>query len=167
MRGSGDRSLYQELAIRIRLEVETLDTIVDRAIASWCKSRAAPEETAYLDSVALNLHGVYSGLERLFELIARHVDGEVPNSATWHRDLLHSMACDVEGIRPAVIDSSTAIRLDELRRFRHLVRNVYAVHLIPERMEGLLSGLEEVWAQAQAEMQAFADFLETLGATGA
>jgi len=29
----------------------------------------------YLDSAALNLHGFYSGLERLFELIARHVDG--------------------------------------------------------------------------------------------
>lgn len=31
------------------------------------------DQDIYLDSVALNLHGFYSGLERLFELVARHL----------------------------------------------------------------------------------------------
>ena len=34
----------------------------------------------YLDSVALNLHGFYSGVERLFEKIAGTIDGFVPEN---------------------------------------------------------------------------------------
>ena len=37
-------------------------------------------------------------------------------------------------IRPAVIGPESASALDELRRFRHLVRNVYTFNLVPEKM---------------------------------
>lgn len=46
----------------------------------------------YLDSVALNLHGFYSGLERVFEKVASTIDGSVPSAANWHRELLNQMA---------------------------------------------------------------------------
>ena len=78
------------------------------------------EQDVYLDSVALNLHSFYSGLERLFELIARHIDCSVPEGETVHRDLLDQMACEVADIRPAVIGQNNAESLDELRRFSHL-----------------------------------------------
>ncbi len=64
---------YRELSERIRGEVPNLDWLVHRAQRAWEQLRRMPEEMAYLDSVALNLHGFYSGLERLFELIARHL----------------------------------------------------------------------------------------------
>jgi len=47
-----------------------------------------------LDGVALNLHGFYAGLERLFELIAAIVDGTVPQGANWHQILLEQMATE-------------------------------------------------------------------------
>jgi len=52
----------------------------------------------YLDSAALNLHGFYSGLERLFELIARHVDGAIPSGETWHRDLLQWIELKIQAL---------------------------------------------------------------------
>lgn len=70
-----------------------------------------PEESAYLDSVALNLHGFYAGLERLFELIVRRVDGALPDGETWHRDLLQRMTQDIVEIRPAVLSQDTALAL--------------------------------------------------------
>ena len=112
MNESGHISVITELSIRIRSETDTLDEIAGRAAASWQKSIFAPDEPAYLDSVALNLHGLDSGIERLFELIARHVDGKVPDGATWHRDLLYSMTIELETIRPAVIAQSTGTQLD-------------------------------------------------------
>jgi len=121
-----------------------------------------PEESAYLDSVALNLHGFYSGLERLFELIARHVDGAIPGGETWHRDLLQRMAKDMAGVRPAVLSKDTVVVLDEFRRFSHLVRNVYTMSLVPEKMAGLMSALPRLWPTLHAELLAFADFLEAL-----
>jgi len=155
-------TVYDQVVERIRDELETLEQIVARALDAWSRVRRMPGEQAYVDSVALNLHGVYSGVERLFELIARHVDGRLPGGVTWHRELLKQMARDLPGVRPAVIGEDSAEALDELRRFRHLVRNVYTVNLAPEKMAGLLSGLPVLWSKLRAELLAFADFLEHL-----
>ena len=116
-----------------------------------------------MDSVALNLHCFYSGLERLFELTARHVDCVVPSGETWHRDLLQRMLEDLPGVRPALVSLDNATKLDEFRRFRHLVRHVYTMNLTPDRMAGLISNLPELWPKLRSELLAFADFLEELG----
>jgi hypothetical protein len=72
--------IYQELSDRIRGAVEDLDRVVERTLRAWPRAQtASDDQDAYLDSVALNLHGFYSGLERLFEVIAGRVDGSVPS----------------------------------------------------------------------------------------
>ena len=154
--------LFQELVERIRGEVPDLECVVQRALCAWPQAqRVSDAQTAYLDSVALNLH-FYSGLERLFELIARHVDRTLPAGETWHRDLLQQMAHEVADVRPAVIGQDTALVLDEFRRFRHLVRNVYTMNLVPKKMAGFMSALPGLWPRLRAEVLAFADFLEDL-----
>ena len=91
--------LYQELAERIRGEMSDMERVVQRALQAWPKAQKMSEEQyVYLDSVALNLHSFYSGVERLFELIARHVDGALPAGETWHRDLLQQMAQDLTDV---------------------------------------------------------------------
>ena len=155
-------AVYTELAERIRSEAQDLDRTVQRAIASWAQAKRNSAEDAYLDSVALNLHGFYSGIERLFELIVRRVDRAMPTGETWHRSLLDQVAQDVIDVRPAVIDQNNALALDEFRRFRHLVRNVYTMNLVPDRMAGLMTMLPNLWPTLRAELLAFADFLEAL-----
>ncbi len=156
-------AVYRELVERIRGETLDLERVVQRSLRSWSQvQRASSERDAYLDSVALNLHGFYSGLERLFELIARHVDRDLPAGETWHRDLLQQMTHDLTEVRPAVIDQDSALALDEFRRFRHLVRNVYTMNLSPDKVAGLMSTLPELWPKVRVELLAFADFLEQL-----
>jgi len=60
------------------------------------------------------------------------------------------MTRDLADVRPAVISQDNALALDEFRRFRHLVRNVYTMNLLPDKMTGLMSALPG----------SFADFLE-------
>lgn len=115
--------------------------------------------------MALNIHGFYSGLERIFEIIARQLDGAVPAGQVWHRDLLLQMAQDIPDVRPGVISRDHAIVLDQFRRFRHLVRNVYTMNIAPEKMAGLVSTLPELWRQLRAELSSFAEFTEDLAAT--
>jgi hypothetical protein len=156
-------AVYRELVERIRGEMPDLDHVVQRSTQSWSRVQGgSSEQDAYLDSVALNLHSFYSGLERLFELIARHVDRTLPAGETWHRDVLQQMAREVAEARPAVIDRDSAIALDEFRRFRHLVRNVYTMNLLPDKVAGLMSALPELWPKLRAELLALADFLEQL-----
>jgi hypothetical protein len=155
--------LYQSLIGRIHSEVLDLEQVIERAGQAWLFAQEASEEQyAYLDSVALNLHSFYSGLERIFELIARQVDQNLPDSETWHRDLLQQMAEDLTDLRPGVISPESAAVVDEFRRFRHLVRNVYTINLVPAKMEGLMEALPELWPRLRAELLAFADYLDAL-----
>jgi hypothetical protein len=153
--------IYSELAERIRGEVSDLDGIVNRVVRHWAQvQQHAIDGDAYLDSVALNLHGFYSGLERVFELIARHVDQDLPSGLTWHQNLLQIVGSEKQGVRPAVISPEHVDSLDEYRRFRHLVRNVYTTHLQPDRIAGLVNALPNLWDGLRAELLAFANFLE-------
>ena len=155
--------LYEEIIERIRGELVDLEQVIKRAEQGWSLGQEKPEEpNLYVDAVALNLHSFYSGMERLFELIARHVDQDLPAGEAWHRDLLQQMTQDRPKIRPGVIRQDNANILDEFRRFRHLVRHTYTTNLMPEKMIGLMEDLPELWPKLQAEMLAFADYLEAL-----
>ncbi len=152
---------YQLLALRVRDEVEELDGAARRAERTWQEARQRQtDQDVYIDSAALNLHSFYSGAERLFEAIANELDGNLPKGEAWHRELLRQMTFDVTGIRPPVISEETSRQLDEYRRFRHMVRNVYAEHLDPKRVGELVEKLSMLWGQLKAELTTFAEFLE-------
>ena len=72
------------------------------------------------------------------------------------------MAQAVPDVRPEVISPETAAALDEFRKFRHLVRNVYTAHLDPKKMRGLLIALPSLWERLKVELAAFADFVDQL-----
>jgi hypothetical protein len=57
------------LASRILNEVAALGLVVGRVERAW-KAAAANNDEFYYDSVALNIHSFYSGLERVLEKIA-------------------------------------------------------------------------------------------------
>jgi hypothetical protein len=143
----------------IRQELEELQRVLDRIQEGWERSRRSNDDY-YLDSVALNLHGFYSGFERLFTHIAETIDGDLPHGEDWHRRLLRQMKTEVPGVRPAVISTEMGELLEELRKFRHVVRNVYAQHLDPARLLKLVEGSSKSFAQLNAEISAFAAFLE-------
>ena len=156
-------SIHIELAERIENEIADIENSVNRTLQAWQKARkVAIDQDMFLDSVALNLHSFYSGLERLFELISRQIDHYMPLSKTWHHDILRRMRDDLPAIRPAVISLKSFSRLDKFLRFRHLVRNVYATNLVPEKMEILVADLPLLWADLKKELLAFAGFLYKL-----
>ncbi|ARI83303.1 hypothetical protein IQ224_17625 [Microcystis sp. LEGE 00066] len=91
-------------------------------------------QNALINSIALNLHGVYTRIERIFEVIAKKIDQRFPTGDKWHRDLLEQMSVDIPRVRKAVITEETRLILDELRRFRHLVRSAYSCQLDEEKV---------------------------------
>ena len=147
------------LAERIRSELWELNQVLARLYEAWQRASRSGDEL-YLDSVALNLHGFYSGIERIFEQLAERIDGNLPNGENWHQALLVQMTKGIVGIRPAVISQDTSQRLNEYRGFRHVVRNVYTFHFEAVKMEKLVVGSPYVFEQVQAELLAFARFLD-------
>lgn len=147
------------LAERIRQELREIDRIAQRAQTTWRQLRLTPDD-AYLDSTALNLHGVYEGLERLFSLISLTVDKKRLHGSDWHQELLTQMQSDVPGIRPAVISAESGRALDKLRGFRHVVRHVYTFNYDPQQIGELMANVTPVFERVRSELLAFADFLE-------
>lgn len=147
------------LAAKILAEIKELSQLVNRAKHGWEKAKRGHDDY-YLDGVALNLHGFYSGLERIFERIASTIDGNVPDGANWHKELLSQMSIEIPGVRPAIISSETVDMLQDYRGFRHIVRNVYTYHLNPDKMERLINNLDAAHEKMTAELVAFARFLE-------
>lgn len=150
--------LYR-LAQRIRDELQELAWVVGRVETGWERVQQSNDDH-YLDGVGLNLHGFYSGLERIFELIATRIDGAKPSGENWHQGLLQQMTSEVPGIRPAVISQSTYSQLDEYRGFRHVVRNVYTYKFDPAKIQKLVANAPGLFTQTQTELLAFAAFLE-------
>lgn len=98
------------LALKERIETElcNIEQTVQRAQSAWENANQFPDQQEYyLDSVALNLHSFYNGLERIFEAIARQLDPVFPSGKRWHRGLLEQMSKDIPEVRSAVLSVET------------------------------------------------------------
>jgi hypothetical protein len=149
----------RQLAILIPAELSEVERILLRLIAGWQRYQSSADDF-YLDGIALNLHGFYGGLERIFEQIAALVDGAKPAGENWHQALLQQMAAESPGLRPGVISQMVHKQLDEYRGFRHVARHLYTFNLDPAKVELLVTKAPALFAQVKAELSAFADFLD-------
>jgi hypothetical protein len=150
---------FSDLIKRIYQELEEIQLVLVRITAGWEHVHQTQDEF-YIDSVALNLHGFYSGFERVFIQIAETVDGDLPYGENWHELLLQQMGNEIAGVRPAVISTESRNLLNEHRRFRHIVRNVYTHHFDPDRIRKLVNSASIAFEHLKAELSAFADFLD-------
>jgi hypothetical protein len=151
--------IIKELIERIHQELDEIPRALARMNEGWERAHRSNDDY-YLDGVALNLHGFYMGIERILTRIAETIDGNLPNGENWHLLLLQQMMDEVPDIRPAVLSTETGIKLDEYRRFRHVVRNVYTHNFDPVKLGKLVSSASELFTQTKAELLAFATFLE-------
>lgn len=154
---------YRLLAERLRVELTTLEQVVQRAENALSRAtQQVRDQDYFLAAAALDLHGFYVGLERLFELIAVEVDNSRPSGPHWHRDLLLQMSLAVPDIRPAVLSTAAHAAAIEYLEFRHVVRNVYTFNLRPDRVTELVGGLRSAFGLTRQDLLAFAEFLTEL-----
>ena len=144
---------------KIEDELTELDQLKDRIQIVWEKYKTNADEF-YLDSVALNLHGLYSGFEKIFLEVAKEIDENIPDGSSWHKELLDQMALKIKNLRPAVISKESRDILDEYRAFRHVVRNVYANKYSAKKISILLDDFSEEYLRVKNEIQDFLKFLE-------
>jgi hypothetical protein len=153
---------WQGLIGRLERTLDDLDAVVTRTSRQLTQARTTGDD-AYLDAAALNLQGFYTGAEQAMEAIAVDVDGGLPQGPNWHRELLRQMAAPLATVRPAVLRDDTLFVLDELRRFRHVVRNVYTRNLDGARVAELGESLPACAVMLRRDIAAFTSFLRQVG----
>ena len=87
--------------------------------------------------------------------IAEELNGGVPRSVQWHRQILHDMTLGLRDVRPAVITSQLAAELGLFLRFRHVFRNVYGFVLEADRMKPLKESFGGVLNRFLTEIKTF------------
>lgn len=116
----------------------------------------------YLDSLVHNLENFYMGIEEIFKRIAVFTDEGIPEGPRWHSLLIKGMARDIPGVRPSVIKDETRQLLDEYRKFRHLVRNIYTFNIIPEKVFKLARGITKVFISFKKDIHYFLNIIEKI-----
>ena len=107
----------------------------------------------YLDSIIHNIENFYMGIEEILKRIAVFTDEGIPEGPGWHISLIKGMAKDIPGVRPSVIREETRILLDEYRKFRHLVRNIYTFNIIPQKVMKLAQGITKAFDMLQRDIK--------------
>ena len=155
------KTAYIALIGRIKRVMQDLERVVSRAESLMDKAQRTGDD-GYLDGVALNLHGFYAGVEKIFEDVARTMEKAIPDGSGWHQDLLLQMAAEISPIRPPVIGEETRDCLDDYRGFRHVVRNVYTFNLQMSRLQDLTKGLRRCYGAVISDLDDFMEFLREL-----
>jgi hypothetical protein len=86
-------------------------------------------EWSHNASLADGISAVYTGIEAMLDAVGGEIDEYTPRGDASHAALVDGMAVEVNGVRPAVLGEATRALMHELRRFRHVARHQYALHL--------------------------------------
>ncbi len=117
--------------VRLRLAAqleEDLGTLDRLAVAiRRLLQRTGDEQGEWLRVRALSfeLERWYIAIESTIERAVRTLDGSVPDSRSWHEDLLRTAGIAITGLRPALLSRDTVDALREVMRFRHFARHGY------------------------------------------
>lgn len=147
---------------RIQKEIEDELVLIHRVISEYSSIPENTEEWIRIRTKASLLHDFYTGVERIFSRIAQELNGGIPNTEEWHKDLLNDMTLDLDEVRPPVISKNLYGQLIPYLRFRHLFRNLYGFELDWERMKELDENLSRISSQWLKEIHAFLDWMKSV-----
>jgi hypothetical protein len=115
----------------------------------------ALEQWIHLTAVASGIEHAYSGMEQAFKIIAVEIDGAMPTGEDWHARLCALMFTPVPGRRPAVLPAALRGELDDLRAFRHRVRNLYGSELVAAVVKEKATRAPVIVAKVRRALRAF------------
>lgn len=122
--------------LRIALDnAEPLRKILLDHLAESDASLTAPQRLLMDAGVAQMVQSIYTAAEGLLLKVAASIDGGAPpKDENWHAALLARMSRPFPMRRPALLSARSLAAMNQLRAFRHVVRNNYAHELDHERL---------------------------------
>jgi len=115
----------KELVI-LRSEIEYQMEIIETIFDNIDDRKKYIDEVRGLESLAYQIHNLYSAFEDLFLIVAKYFENTIEDKSRYHIELLRRMVIDIKGVRPPLLAKNTAAWLDELRAFRHVFRHAYS-----------------------------------------
>ncbi len=146
-------------------EISLLDRTVDvieKRLKGLRSKTDSDDFSAYIESIALNLHSFYEGIEAIFDKVLEFTGEDKPSGHEWHLELIERMAMPIRQLRPEVISEQTVKNLDTYRAFRHKVRHIYGFMLVPENIITIAEKMKDNHEEFKRDFGKFMAFVEEL-----
>lgn len=150
----------EKLIQRIFIEREKIGKTVKRIGRALEKIEILPIDAREFIEIAIaaDLAEVYTGIEKIFQRIAKEIDKHTPSGSRWHNKLLTQMA-EHKPERPQVVTEIMQNKLKSLLDFRHRVNNIYGDELIYATVEEQAKLVSEIFESFSEELETFINFL--------
>ncbi|MEM6835854.1 MAG: hypothetical protein AAF609_03280 [Cyanobacteria bacterium P01_C01_bin.120] len=146
------------LKASINADVAEIESLYER-LANYAEVLTTSEQAIL---VGYYLHNLYNAFENICLNVARAFENQIDDRSQWHAILLKRMTLDIEGLRPRLLSAEVYQCLDELRRFRHVFRNAYAIELDPQRVALVNAQAQRLQKLYPADVEQFKAFLDAL-----
>ncbi len=143
----------------IKFELDEIENLFDLYKEELFELNREPNQIE-VTALASVLHSFYCGIEKIFLIIAKRIDKNIPYDLNWHKTLLFQMMGKNE-FRDAVISDKTKEELSDYLAFRHLYRHSYSSRLKWREMEYLVTSIHRTWIKFRSEISLFIKALES------
>lgn len=143
---------HEDWKYKISFEIGEIDKLIKSYSVLLIHIKTNEPDLIEITAMATVLHSFYNGVEKIFEIIGKEIDGELPTGIKWHRDLLIQMS-RMSDSRNWIISGDLLDKLNGYLGFRHFYRHAYSFQLKWEKLKDLSIEMTEVWEQIKKELQ--------------
>jgi len=119
---------------------------IDKALASVPPKPISELSKLELAGIGALLHNFYNGIENVLKQVFRINSIQLPQGESWHRDLL------LKTVEENILSEALSDELKRYLAFRHFFSHGYAIDLSSDRMEPLISAIQDVFKRFKIEI---------------
>jgi hypothetical protein len=98
--------------------------------------------------------GIYRGMENILKQLLLHKSVPIPDTPTWHKDLLNS------AVEHNCITKETANKIGKYLFFRHFFTHAYGFLLDEEKLKPLMENIPSVYSEFKGEIDTYLKKIE-------
>ncbi|HHE39166.1 MAG TPA: hypothetical protein ENL20_11440 [Candidatus Cloacimonetes bacterium] len=87
------------------------------------------KELVVIVGISAYLQNIYMGIENILKQLLKHKRIPIPNTSTWHKDLINS------AIRNKIIKEDTANKIGKYLFFRHFFTHAYSFQIDEDKLK--------------------------------
>jgi uncharacterized protein YutE (UPF0331/DUF86 family) len=131
---------------KILAEIEN----IEKVLIELEKVKNKPsKEIVVLVGIGAFLQNIYTGMENILKQILLHQNISIPESPTWHKDLLN-LAADNNFISKETVD-----KIGKYLFFRHFFTHAYGFLIDEEKLKPLMDNISDIYAEFKREIDEY------------
>lgn len=131
---------------KILAEIENIEKVL---VELKKVKNKATKELVVLVGIGAFLQNIYTGMENILKQILLHQNISIPDSPTWHKDLLNLV------IENNLMTKGTIDKIGKYLFFRHFFTHAYGFLIDEEKLKPLMDDIYAVYSEFKREIENF------------